>query len=399
MNIQLSVKIVSESKNFATTTIMTYKPSDFQYYSYYSKKNLQQVLELGNQNPLYDLLKDFIDYIKKDIIVGEKLENCSKVELLNKKINISNLLNTLSFQTLETLINHFVNYFTKDKDFYDFSGGLSTNTTAKTENELKHNLIKIKKKINGYFDAYVTIENIDTVNNSKNSYFSFKDTYSLNSDDICDINFLHRYITDLFNQSIEPFCDIFMEKIISDAFNNLRSYNENQHKIYSQLERLAYEININKEYNEVIIKKFDELCNKFFMNFTNFTPIPSIFDATKRQVTVGVSVGDNSLIKSSKFNFNNFETYNNNYYHKILNLKKENLPIPEKLNLQEILKLINRTNRYFDIFKLSNLIFTKFLEENTSFNSFEDLLCKFKECCNVLIDQVCNIYYESLLDD
>jgi len=397
MNIQLSIKIDSKFMNPASTISMTYKPSDFQCYSYYNKKSLDNLLELGNKCHLSELLKDFIDYCKKDIVIGEKLENCSKSELFNKKISVSNLLNTLSYQTLDTLINHFITNFTKDKDFYDFSVGLTKNTSDKTENELKQNLIKVKRKINGNSNVSVIVENIDVINRTKSSYFSFKDSYSFNIDDIDDL--LHKYIVKLFNESIEPFSDIFMEKVISDSFRNLRSYNENQNKIYSQLERLAYEININKECDEGIVKKFDELCNKFFINFSEYTPIPSILDTSKRQVTIAISASDEPMKKNPfKFDFNNFGSYNNNYYLKIMNLKKNDLPIPEKLNSQKILNLINRTNRYFDIYKLCNLIFSKFLEENTNFNSFEDLLCKFKECCDALIIQVCNLYHENLCE-
>ena len=397
MNIQLSIKINSESINPATSVLITYKP-DFQYYSYYNKKSLENLLEIGNKCHLFDLLKDFVDCIRKDTIIGEKLENCSKAELFKKKINVCNLLNTLSFQTLETLINHFVTNFIKDKDFYDFSVGLTKNTSLKFENEVNHNLVKVKRKINSNSNVDVTVENIDVVNHTKSSYFSFKDTYSFNIDLTYNKDFLHKHITELFNKSIEPFCDIFMEKIITDAFTNLRSYNENQHKIYSQLERLAFEINIDKECDQGIKTKFDELCHRFFSNFSNYIPIPSIYDSSKRQVTVAVSVGDNSSTKPSKFDFNNFGTYNNNYYLKITNLLKNNLPVPKKLNSQEILNLINRTNRYFDVNKLCNLTFSKFLEENTSFDSFEDLLCKFKECCDILINQVCNVYYENLCE-
>lgn len=399
MNIQLSIEIDSKFINPVSTVSMTYKPSDFQYYSYYNKKSLDNVLELANKCHLSELLKDFIDYYKKDTVIGEKLENCSKSELFNKKISVSNLLNTLSYQTLDALINHFITNFIKDKDFYDFSVGLTKNTNFKTENELEHILTKVKRKINDNSNVSVTVENIDVVNHTKNSCFSFKDRYSFNIDEKYNKDFLHKHIGELFNKSIEPFCDIFMEKIITDAFTNIRSYNENQHKIYSQLERLAYEINIGKECDEHIVKKFDELCDKFFINFSDYVPIPSMLDASKRQVTVAISVSDEPMKKKPfKFNFNNFGTYSNNYYLKIMNLKKSDLPIPEKLNPQEILNLIYRTNRYFDIYKLCNLTFSKFLEENTSFDSFEHLVYKFKECCDSLVNQVCNLYHENLCE-
>lgn len=399
MNIQLSIKIVRDLQNPLSSILMTYKPSDFQYYTYYNKKSLDHVLELGNKCHLYDSLKDFIDYIKKDTIIGEKIENCSKSELFNKKISVSNLLNTLSHQTLDTLVNHFITNFIKDKDFYEFSVGLTENTSLKTKNELKHNFLKIKRKIKGASNVSVTVENVDVANHTKSSYFSFKDIYSFNIGGIYDEDFLHIHITELFNESVEPFCDMFMEKIITDAFTNLRSYNENQYKIYSQLERLAYEINMNKECDEGIVKNFDELCDKFFTNFPDYTPNPSMLNASKRQVTIAFSVSDETTQKPPlKFDFNDFGTYNNNYYLKIMNLKKSDLPIPEKLNSEEILNLIYRTNRYFDIYKLCNQIFSKFLEENTSFDSFEDLVYKFKGCCDKLINQVCNLYYENLCE-
>lgn len=411
MNTLLSIKIELDevtrdiipllmSKKIVT---FTYKPSDFQSNSSFNKKTIKNLLDLGNNGHLSNILTKLNTLIQKNIIIGNQLKILGfdniNPELENKKFNINNIINMFSYHLFEKFSTILTNTLVKNINFYDFSLGIIKNTTIKIEKELDETLIKIKRKINteceGKGKVFVNVESIDGYNTGKTGIFSFNDSYNFDISQIGGCDFLTKTIIKVFNKSIEPFADIYMEKIICDVFKNIRSSCSIQHNVYLQMERLAYEIYSEQDTKKEIKESFQELCVLFHKIFNDFIPysLPESFQ--RRQVTVTTSFSDFSNAKLTKFDFKNFNSYHNSYQHKINKLKKDGLELPKKLDIDEIKKIIMRTKRYYIIHNLSNSSFSNFIESIASEDNFETVVLKFEEMINLLINEICKIYYEN----
>jgi hypothetical protein len=265
----------------------------------------------------------------------------------------------------------------------------------KIKKDLDLDFIKIKRRIDNNWNMIITTESTNNFqNNSKVSSFSFKDTHYYNLKDT-GIEYLTNIIAESFAKNIEPYADIFTEKIVSDSFRGIRSFSESPFGIYAELERLAWEIYNENKPDENIDKEFTELCDLYYREtFTNNNYyLAPPFDL-KRQCTAAISMSVSTNNINPKINFKKIDSYYNSYQKKIAEIIKEGLEVPPKMTGIEILSNIARIKRYFKIIKLSKTSFNKILEEKDTITNFENLVNILEKSINELFDQVCKIYYE-----
>lgn len=400
LNTHLTINLSEEYSNNSVS--VSYKPSEFQASSYGSRdKGIDSMLVLGTKScPLHETLSKLNSLLASQVNIYEHLGKQGltsvKTELINKKLSVSKLLNSLSYQKLNQIITLLTNSFIKDNDFYDFSLGMLYVVTDKIKTELDEDFMKIKRRIDNYWSANVTIESIEGYSyHSKISSFSFKDNYKIK---ICDVGVdkLTEIISEMFGCSIKPYTDIYMEKIAHDSFKSIQIHYETSRNIYSQIERIVWELytldGTKRHCDSVMYDQFDELVIMYGEKFSDSSyHFPSTFGLVNRQVTAAVSFGDNIF---SKPDYKDFSSYQNAHHHNFLELQKKGLPLPRFMTENEIMVSITRTKRYFSVFRLCETFITSFLERKDSLTNFESIVVALESTLDNLIDAICLLYNE-----
>jgi hypothetical protein len=416
LNTQLTINLTqSDSKN---TMSISYRPSEFQAFNFSANaKSLDSILALGtNTNPLHSLLSRLNTLLISQVNIHDNLalRGVAKIkpELLTKKLTVSKLLNSVPSQLLEQVVSLLTNTFIKNDYFYDFSLGMLDFVSDKIKTDLNGDFTKIKRRINDEKDSWSVNVLIESVNGysfqSKTSSFTFKDNYQFAIDDIGGIDNVTKEISSMFSSSIRPYTDIYMEKIVTDAFRAINSHNQSHYRIYNQIEHLAWnlfqedgakrlvyldsDLEHDSEYYADIYTQFDVLTRMFNEKFSESLmpyPLTSTFSTTiSRQVTVS----DDVQPQLRKIDYKNFATYHNTHYYKFLELTKKGIVTPPFATVSDIHNLIHRTKRYFSVLKIGDTSFTKMLEEKSSLTTFENVVATLETAINTLIDAVCLRY-------
>ena len=411
LNTQLTINLTeSDSKN---TVSVSYRPSEFQACNYSTNtKSLDSVLTLGtNTNPLHNRLSRLNTLLTSQVniydnLISRGITNINP-ELIKKKLTVSKLLNSVPKQLLEQVISLLISTFIKNDDFYDFSLGMLDFVSDKIKTDLNGDFTKIKRRINDSWNVGVLIESVNGYSfQSKTSSFTFKDNYNFSICDIGGVDNVTKEISSMFSSSIKPYTDIYMEKIITDAFRTINSHNSSHYGIHNQLENLAWnlfqedgtkrytDLDLDSKFYTDIYSQFDVLTSIFNEEFSEsfmFYSHPSSAILT-RQVTIS----DEVLSQSKKIDYKNFITYHNTYYYKFLELTKKGLVVPLFATGSEIQKLIIRIKRYFSVLKLGETIISKILEQKSSLTSFEQVISTLETGINELIDVVCLKYQDNI---
>ena len=411
-NTQITINLTEPiSKN---TVSISYKPSEFQAWNYSTNvKNLDWVLALGtNTNPLHNLLSRLNTLLTSNVnihdhLISQGITNV-KPELATKKLTVGKLLNSLPYKKLEQVISLLTNLFVKDDGFYDFSLGMLDNVSEKIKIDLNGDFARIKRRIDDNWYTTILIESVNGYGyQSKTSSFSFKDNYAFTICNIGGVDNVTKTISSMCSSSIRPYTDIYMEKIVSDAFRTIHLHYESSLGIHNQIEKLAWNLfqeDGSKRYKDLVLiraldseldiySQFDELLTIFndsLIGTSYFFP-PGL---PKRQITAAVSASDDMLSRAVKIDYKNFNTYHNTHYHNFLELKKKGVVTPPFQTLDEIHELIARTKRYFSVFKLGETSITKMLEQKDSITSFESVVLTLETVVSGLINDVCLLYQE-----
>lgn len=400
MNVQVTIKLQQITDSIENNNItMTYKPTEIQ--TFHNIKDLNELLEIGKKNDLSEVLGKFNDFLKGSVNIGEKLESLKvenvKSELFNKKIFVNKLLNSISRQKLNKIIQFLTNLFITNSEFYDFSLGLLEFIQKKIKFDLNNDFAKIKRRINDSWIATITVESIETYSYcQKSTMFSFKDNYNFKIADIGGIDKLIDKISEIFVNSLEPYIDVSMEKIITDTFKKIQYYSDNQYSIYSHLERIAWEIDNLKLDNSEILRNFNDLCEAYFNLFSENQycgVLPPLNNSFVRQHTVATTESKN-FEPIGKINFNDLRTYHNSYQHKIISLQKNELPLPKSMEINEINETISKCKRYLNIISLGEKFISEILEEHDTATNLKDSVNIFEIKINQLIDEICIFYNE-----
>jgi len=404
LNTHLTIRLTEMgSKNEVT---VSYKPSEFQATTYGAhSKSLASVLSLGTvMCPLHNTLSRLNTLLTSQVNIHDHLVSrglSPKAELVDKKLTVSKLLNSLPYQKMSQVINMLISTFVKETDFYDFSLGMLKVVSNKIKTELDGDFVKIKRRINDAWSAHVTIESVEGYSyHSKISSFSFKDHYGFKICDVGGVDEVTNKISEMFSSSIKPYTDIYMEKIIGESFRTIQTHYETSHGIHSQIEKLAWELftesGTKRHPVSSIYTHFDELVTMFRENFvdTSLFSLPAPFAYPKRQITAAVSASDEVLSSSSKFNYKDFSTYHNTHHYNFLELIKKGLPLPHFMTEVEISLSIARTKRYFSVFRLGEATIATVLEQKNTLTTFESIVVALESSVNSLIDAVCLLYNE-----
>lgn len=404
LNTHLTINLSEECSTNSVS--VSYKPSEFQASSYGSRdKSIDSMLALGTKScPLHKTLSKLNSLLASQVNIHEHLAKRGltsvKLELINKKLSISKLLNSLSFQKLNQIITLLTNSFVKNKDFYDFSLGVLDVVTDKIKTELDEDFTKIKRRIDKSWSTNVSIESIDGYSyHGKASSFSFKDSYKFKICDVGGVDNITKTISEMFASSIKPYTDIYMEKIANDSFKSIQIHYETSQNIHSQIERIVWELygqdGTKRHSNSAIYEQFDELVTMFSEKFSESSyHFPPSFGLVKRQVTAAVSFADNMLSNFTKPDYKDFSSYHNAHYYNFLELQKKGLPLPRFMDENEIMVSIARTKRYFSVFGLCEASIASFLENKDSLTNFETIVDALESTLNNLIDDICLLYNE-----
>jgi len=406
LNTQLTINFAEPvSKNVVS---VSYKPSEFQAWNYSTNtKGLDSVLTLGtNKNVLHILLSKLNALLASQVNIHENLtlrgvQNV-KPELAAKKLTVSKLLNSIPSQKLDQVISLLTNLFIKDDNFYDFSLGMLGVVTEKIKTDLNVDFARIKRRIDDNWHTTILIESINGYSyQTKTSSFSFKDNYAFTICDVGGVDNVTKAISSMFRSSIKPYTDIFMEKIVSDAFRSIHSYGETPYGIHNQIEKLAWNLfqeDGNKRHldsDSDVYSQFDEIIamiNEGLVD-TSYFCLP-VAGLPKRQITAAVSASDDVLPRVTKINYKDFSTYHNTHYYTFLELKKKGIVIPPFQTLSEIQESIIRTKRYFSVFTLGGTSITKMLEQKESLTTFESAVSALETVVSDLVNAVCLLYQE-----
>lgn len=404
LNTHLTINL---SEEYSTNSVsVSYKPSEFQASSYGSRdKGIDSMLVLGTKScRLHESLSKLNSLLASQVNIYEHLGKQGltsvKTELINKKLSVSKLLNSLSYQKLNQIITLLTNSFVKNEDFYDFSLGMISVVSDKIKTELNEDFTKIKRRIDDSWSTNVSIESIDGYSyHSKVSSFSFKDSYKFKICDVGGVDNLTKTISEMFGSSIKPYADIYMEKIAHDSFKSIQIHYETSHNIYSQIERIVWELYMEdgtkRHSNSAMYEQFDELVTMYGEKFTESSfHFPPTFGLVKRQVTAAVSFADNMLSNFTKPDYKDFSSYHNAHYYNFLELQKKGLPVPRFMAENEIMLSIARTKRYFSVFTLCEASITSFLEHKDSLTNFESIVVALESTLDNLIDAICLLYNE-----
>ena len=403
LNTHLTINLSEEYKNNSVS--VSYKPSEFQASTYGSRdKGIDSMLVLGTKScPLHESLSKLNSLLASQVNIYEHLGKQGltsvKTELINKKLSVSKLLNSLSYQKLNQIITLLTNSFIKDNDFYDFSLGMLNVVTDKIKTELDEDFIKIKRRIDDYWSANVTIESIEGYSyHGKISSFSFKDNYKIK---ICDVGVdkLTEIISEMFGCSIKPYTDIYMEKIAHDSFKSIQIHYETSQNIWQQIERIVWELYMEdgskRHSDSAMYEQLDELVKMYEEKLSESSlHFPQTYGLVKRQVTAAVSFADNKLSNFTKPDYTDFSSYQNAYHYNFLELQKKGLPLPRFMTENEIMVSIARTKRYFSVFRLCETSIASFLEHKDSLTNFESIVVALESSLDNLIDAICLLYNE-----
>ena len=406
LNTHLTLNLTEHgTKNIVT---VLYKPTEFQAANYGDQdKSLALILALGTKScHLYKILMRLNTLLTSQVNIYDHLIFVShgllsvKPELVDKKLTVSKLLNSLPHQQMNQIITFLINTFVKESEFYDFSLGMLDVVSNKIKNDLDGDFIKIKRRINDSWSVGVTVESVDSYfYHSKISSFSFKDNYGFNICDAGGVETVTKKVSQMFSSSIKPYTDIFMEKIVNDSFKSIQTHYDTSRTIHNQLEKIAWELfteDGNKRHSDpVMYSQFDELTTMFSKNFseTSFHCPPS-FVIPKRQVTAAISVSDNIHSTFCEFDYADFSTYQNTHHYNFVSLKKKGLPTPHFMTENEIIVSIARTKRYFAVYKLGEASVISVLKQKETFSTFESVVIALELAVNSLVDAVCLLYNE-----
>lgn len=411
LNTQLTINFTEPvSKN---TVSVSYKPSEFQAWNYSANiKSLDGVLALGTKtNILHGLLSRLNTLLTSQVNIHEYLisQGISNVkpELATKKITVGKLLNSLPFQKLEQVISLLTSLFVKDDDFYDFSLGMLDGVSEKIKTDLNGDFARIKRRIDDSWSTSIIIESVNGYSyQSKTSSFSFKDNYAFTICNIGGVDNITTVISSMFRSSIRPYTDIYMEKVVSDAFKAIHSYGETPYGIHNQIEKLAWNLfqedgtrrhlDLDSDSDSDIYSQFDEMVamiNESITETSYFCP-PPFSGLPKRQLTAAISASDDIIPRHTKIDYKNFSTYHNTHYYQFLELKKKGVFIPPFQTVSEIRELIVRTKRYFSVFALGEISITKMLEQKESLITFENIVSSLETVVHGLVNDVCLLYQE-----
>jgi hypothetical protein len=409
LNTQLTINFTEPSSKNAVS--VSYKPSEFQAWNYSTNaKGLDSVLTLGTKtNVLHGQLSKLNTLLTSQVNIHEHLASQGvqnvKPELAAKKLIVSKLLNSLPSQKLEQVISLLTSLFIKDDNFYDFSLGMLDVVSEKIKTDLNGDFARIKRRIDDSWYTTILIESVNGYSyqaQSKTSSFSFKDNYAFTICDVGGVNNVTKTISSMFGSSIKPYTDIFMEKIVSDAFRTIHSYGETPYGIHNQIEKLAWNLfqedgskrHLDSEPD--IYSQFDEIVaiiNEGLVGASYFCP-PPFSGLPKRQITAAVSASDDVLPRTTKINYKDFSTYHNTYYYNFLELKKKGIVTPSFQTLSEIRESIIRTKRYFSVFTLGGTSITKMLEQKESMTTFENVVSALETVVSEIVNAVCLLYQE-----
>jgi len=401
LNTQLTINL---SQLGSTNTVsVSYKPGEVQATAYSpTVKTLNSLLGMGTKtNPLHAELSKLNNLFTTQVNIQEHLvaqgvqSEDIKPELTTKKVSVIKLLSSMPSSKQYQLVSILTNTFIKEPEFYNFSIGLLDVVGEKIKSELAGDFTKINRRIDDSWKVQVSIESINTHSYHKTSSFSFKDNYEFLISDIGGTDSITKTISTMFGSSIKPYADIYMEKIVTEAFRVFGGTHESPYGIYNQIEKLAWNLfceDGSKRHTEpTVYSQFDELVQTFEITFPDnifYRPVP------QRQVTAAISMTDDAHPRTGNLDYKNFGTYHNSYHYKHLELKKKDLPIPPFMTLDEIQESIHRTKRYFTVYKLGDETITKFLEQKDSLNDFPTVVSVLQTAIDELVSAVCMIYKE-----
>lgn len=407
LNTHLTIRLTEPkelgSKNEVT---VSYKPSEFQATTYATgTKSLSSVLSLGTEScQLYSVLARLNTFLTSQVNIHDHLVSrglSAKADLVNKKLVVSKLLNSLHYQQMSQLISMLITSFVKESEFYIFSLGMLKVVSNKIKSELDGDFMKIKRRIDDSWSVNVAIESVEGYSyHSKISSFSFKDNYGFKICDVGGVDGVTRTISEMFSSSIKPYTDIYMEKIVGESFRSIQTHYETPQGIHAQLEKLAWELYTDTgseryPYSHTY-EQFDELVKLFSEKFvdTSLFSLPNIFSYPRRQVTAAVSASEDIHQSPSKFNYKDFSSYRNTHHYNFLELTKKGLPVPHFMSELDVLVSINRTKRYFSVFKLGEAALSTVLAQKDTLSTFESVVIALESGINSLIDSVCLLYNE-----
>jgi hypothetical protein len=396
MNTQLVIKLEKNDNSIS----LTYKPSEFQ--AGYQIRDLKYIMSLGSKTTiLYDNLSKLnsllsTEYNIYDYLVAKGVTDVNP-SLKLKKLKVSRLLNSVPATKLDELTTILSNAFIKDVSFYDFSLGMLEVVSQNIKKGLDTDFIKINRRINHHWFANVTVETTEGYSyQAKGSSFSFRDNYKFRLDELESLENITKSISEMFATSIRPYIDIFMEKIVPDAFRNIRSFCSGSSNIHHQFEQLAWELYDEHERrrhtDDTIYDRFNELT----LSFTDKSvaiPQLSMFAAPKRSYTAAISAASTSDESTININYAKFSTYYNTFHQQWINRDKKGLEHPKFMNLSEINALITRIKRYFGVIKIGDMVFNDILSKKDTLTSFTDIIHILEEEVFKYVDAVCEHYH------
>ena len=403
MNTQFTAKL----KDGENSITVSYKPSEFQTGHSYNiipiTKDIPYILKIGsNSTAAYAKLAKLWSifggkYNIYDYLVSKGHESVDP-ELKLKELNVMRLLNSVPPQKLTELISVMSSAFLKEPDFYEFSLGILDVANQSIQTIIEGDFTKINRRVSPAWSANVTVETNESASSGKTSSFSFKDNYDFSLSELKEPSDITKYLSALFTKSIRPYTDIFMREFVSSAFYSLRSYTSSPTSIYSQLERLAWELYSEKgtqRYpdNITIYSNFkdllSELNTKFPENSLGISPAkPPLY----RSVTAAVTVASTSDGYSPQFDYTDFRTYYNTFHQQWIMREKKGIPHSAFMTFEEINTLISRTNRYFGVLKIGEETLNNVLSAKDTFTGFADIVSSLEENVSKYVDAVCEHY-------
>jgi hypothetical protein len=396
MNTQLNIKLTSDKSVIG----LTYRPTEFQI-GYGGTRDIKAILKMGTSDTkLHKSLSSLYNIISTEKNIYDYLVSTGKSDINEKlkhnTLTVVKLLNSIPFAKLSEITTLLSNSFIKEPDFYEFSIGMLDFVGQNIQSGLETDFVKINRRINSGWGAHVSVETTEGYSyQTRTSTFSFKDDYKFNLSELDSSIPITNYISSLFVDSIRPYADIFMEKLIPDVFRSIHLSDISSTNINDRLGQLAWELFTPTKMqrypeNAEIYSKFNELVSFFIENISH-NPLYSLPYTTP---TRAITVSTTSSIESSKpkLNFAHFDTYQNKYYNQWINREKNGVEHPKMMTIIEIKTLIHRVKRYFEVIKIGEVVFDNVLSKKETYTKFDDIVLDISESVYTYFDKVCELY-------